>query len=73
MAVPQGVTGLRGLKRQLSSGDGGSSDESVRQSTPKRLKESLNLSDTCELISNILLKKNSHSNSSGMEASVFWK
>ena len=71
MAVPQGVTGLRGLKRQLSSGDGGSSDESV--STPKRLKESLNLSDTCELISNILLKKNSHSNSSGIEASAFWK
>ena len=62
---------MRGSKRQLSSEEEGSSDESVRQSTPKGLRKGLSLSHTREMINNILLKKSSYNNSSEMEASVF--
>ena len=57
---------LRGRKRQLSDG---SNSEDEFQSSLKRLRESLNLSDTCEQISQILLRNVSGEEESYCETS----
>ena len=58
---------LKGRKRERFIGS--STDEPLLQSTPKRRKESLNLSDTCDRIHSILLDSTTSEEASDLNES----